>query len=282
LPDLPTPEHSASPAFDLAEAVRQLAGANGPAEPDAVVATTSGPPVEQAVEESPAPTDAAPTPDSQELAQLRAELAAAREEKEILSRRSADSIDWARKGFLRKSTEAARATELLRKAATSGELDKAELERFLASGTAEAQPTVPQQSEQELMAIDASRFAFRYGLSEKQIGEFSGWIAGPDAQKLITEDDTVNGNYYQTLRNYYERYREATSKPDPAVAQAAGAIARVQKEVARAAASPPSRIMPTEAPQAKEDPMKLTAQERVDRGIVDGWFKQYAQEWMNR
>ena len=278
MPD-PQTEHSA-PVFDLADAVRQLAvGASPEPEPVAPVGT----PAEQAADPAPAAPASTDTQESPELVQLRAELAAVREEKETLSRRSADSIDWARKGFLRKSTEAAKARELLSKAATSGELDKAELERFLASGAAESQPIAPQQSEQELMAIDASRFAFRYGLSEKQIADFSGWIASAPAQSAITEDDTVGGNYYQTLRNYYERYREATSKPDPAVAQAAGTIARVQKEVARAAAAPPSRIMPTENPQLPaEDPMKLTAQERVDRGIVDGWFKQYAQEWMNK
>ena len=271
---------NSAPAFDLAEAVRQLANP-GASEP-VVEATAAPAPVAEQVG-SPAPAESqAAVEESPELTQLRAELEAARTERDSMARRSAESIDWARKGFLRKSDEAARAKALLSRAATSGELDKAELERFLASA-ADPQPTAPQQSEQELMAIDASRFAFRYGLSEKGIQEFSSWIASPTAQSAIAEDDTVAGNYYQTLRNYYERYREATSRPDPAVAQAAGTIARVQREVARAAASPPSRIMPTDAPQAPaEDPMKLSAQERVDRGIVDGWFKQYSQEWMSK
>lgn len=278
MPDPTTTEHSA-PAFDLADAVRQLAAnAGGSGQLPEPVAEAPQPVAEQ-VADTAAPAESQ-AEESPELAQLRAELAAERAEKQALTQRSADSIDWARKGFLRKSDEAARAKALLSKAATSGELDKAELERFLASAAETSQPAIPQQSEQELMAIDASRFAFRYGLGEKQIADFSGWIASPDAQKLITEDDTVTGNHFQTLRNYYERYREATSKPDPVVAQAAGTIARVQREVARAAASPPSRIMPTEAPSSNDsDPMKLTVQERIDRGIVDGWFKQLTSEW---
>ena len=278
--DPTTTENSAG----LAEAFQAVfASAKGPdpvQEPVAVAAVAVSPQpqvAEQVVEQSATPAEVPPA-ESPELTQLRADLEAARTERDSMARRSAESIDWARKGFLRKSSEAARAREILSRAATSGELDKAELERFLASGSGELQPTAPQQSEQELMAIDASKFAFRYGLTEKGIADFSGWIGSPAAQTLISEDDTVNGNYYQTLRNYYERYREATSRPDPAVAQAAGTIARVQKEVARAAAAPPSRVMPTEAPEAI-DPMKMTVQEREDSGLIQKLFSDLTKEY---
>lgn len=259
--------------FAEARTASTLAPEPGPVAPQAAV--------EQAGTPAPTPTQAAAVAEpSDELAQLRADLAAAQATAEEYRRKGAESIDWARKGFFRKSDEAARATGLLKKAAETGELDADELAAFLASGgVAQPQPgfmAQPQPAADERMILDASQFVFDYGLSEKAATDYLNWLNG-DGRTHLTERD-LEGSHYAQLRHGYEKYRAATAVPDPALTAAAQTVARTQREIARGAAAAPSRVMPTPEP-TPPDYSKMSVKEREDSGLIDQAFRELAQQY---
>ena len=275
-----TTENSAG---DIGAAFKAVFAASRP-EPVEVVTTTVAPgpaQAEQAGTPAPADSQASEAQPSDELTALRAERDAAIAEREETRKKASESISWARSLTLRKSTEADQARQLLTQAQKTGELDKESLERFLATGTLPAQSANPygQPAPDERMMLDASQFVFDYGLSEKQAESFTTWLGS--AASTMTDRDFVAGDHYSTLRHGYERYRQATTKPDPVIAQAAASVARTQREVARAAANPPSKVMPADKP-TPQDPMKMTADERLKSGMVDQWFKELNAEWTSR
>lgn len=251
----------------LAAAFKALA--TGATEPVAAPPAATEP---AASTETPAIAEPAP---SDELTALRAELDSTR-------RNASQSIDWGRKGYLRASNEATTAKRLLKQALENPEgVSKEEVARFLGGSPAQPEasqnpwsqaPAVPD----ERLQMDASQFILDYGLSEKQVGEFTAWMNSPTGQSAVKPRDVVEGDYYSTFRHSWERYKE-TVAPDPKVL---ASVARTQREVAKASGAP-SRIMPTPEPEPAPDPMKLTVQQRIDNGTVDGWFKQLNQEWAN-
>ena len=280
----------------LAGAFATLMGGAKPSEPSLSLAA---PPV--APEAEPAPpvaTDQSGEPgeapaqqesvgaESQELVALRQDFEAKLQEAEQREARAANSLNWARQGFLRKSDEAAKAKELLRKAAAAGELDKEELERFLASGpSAQPQGGIPQAPQpyqsvyqpapyqpepDERLVHDTNQFLADYRMGEKDASDFTKWIgSGPTN---VTDRDNVPGNHYATLRLLHERWQEAKGA-DPVVAQAAASLARTQREVAKAAGSQVGRTAPPPTPPPT-DVSKLSVEDRVKQGLVAEWWKQ--------
>lgn len=254
-------------------------------------------PSEPVAEQVVAPVETAPDPAAQapsvastepeppdELTQMRAELASTRS-------KASESIEWGRKGFLRKSNEADTAKRFLRQALENPEgVSKEEVARFLsgeAGPPAQAPPYQPAYTQaappvapDERMMMDTSQFLFDYGLSETQAKGYMEWIGGP--ANTLTERDIVPGDHYSTLRHGYERYKESTSRPDPVMVQAAASVARTQREVARSAGGNPARTLPTPEPVAKDPMRDMTVQERVDSGFIEAQFKALAQEWGNR
>ena len=235
-------------------------------------------------ETSLAQESAASVPESQELVALRQEFEAKLQEAEARESRAANSLNWARQGFLRKSDEAARAKEILRKAATAGELDKEELERFLAASGPGIQPQAPvaqpyqsvyqpaplQPEPDERLVHDTNQFLADYRMGEKDASEFTKWIGSGPAN--VTDRDNVPGNHYATLRLLHERWQESKGTA-PVVAQAAASLARTQREVAKAAGSQVGRTAPPPAP-APTDMSKLSVEDRVKQGLVAEWWKQ--------
>lgn len=200
------------------------------------------------------------------------ELIAMRQELEATRRKASESIDWGRKGYLRKSNELEQAKGLLKRAMSEGGLSKEEAEAFLAGQVAENRDAstgqfVAQQPDERQM-MDASQFVFDYGLSEKQVNEFTAWLASE--KSTVTQRDIVANDHYSTLRHSYEKYR-GSLEPSPLIAKAAATVARTQREVAKAAGNSPGVSLPTPV-APKEDPSKLKPGEQRDRGYVDAWM----------
>lgn len=217
------------------------------------------------VSEVPADTDA--PVESEDVVALRAELAAVRAERDSVSERSSKNLEWSRGLGLRKASEADRLRVILKQIADGKEVDRAEVERVLAQageGIPQLAPVTqpfmqapPQPVIDENAQLEAEQFVTDYRLNDDKANAFKAWMEKAD--NGLTQRDVVPGSLYHTLALAYSKYERASSTPSPATIQAVKALAKVQKDVARASGTITNRGKSTVPAEPDVDLMKLAA-----------------------
>lgn len=228
------------------------------------------------VEEAPAKKEEAPAVDTDDVASLKARLAErekALEEKDKLWQQRWDAMNLRAKEtekirqerFLRKSTAADKARQLLQKAKAQGEFSPDEADAVLREieGTlnpASTSYTPPEGNEDK--AIILNSFLNEKGLTAEDADQFGAWIQNEASRALSPgEMGVARESLDGFLRIAYGRYqqdrreKEAEQKRASTV-EAVKSVQRTQRETARAASAAPSAPRKTSLASPKRDTVK--------------------------